>query len=60
VKFFDDVDNISEMMETVIKGIELSKRKYNPEDDIVKDASNVKLMNTLFSHKRLEDADRSL
>jgi hypothetical protein len=47
-------------METVIKGIGVTKKSYNPEDDIVKDISNVKLMNTLFSHKRLKDADRSL
>ncbi len=53
VKFCDDVDNVSEMLETVIKGIKPNDKPINPQEDIIPDSSDLKLMQTLFTSKRL-------
>lgn len=48
------------MLETVIKGVAKNEKVYDSNKDIVRDTSDVKLMQTLFSHKRLEIKDRGL
>lgn len=45
VKFCDDVDNISEMLETVIKGISTNEKPvFDNTDQIVKDTSVINLL----------------
>jgi hypothetical protein len=53
VKFCDDVDNVSEMLETVIKGIKPNEKVFDPKEDILDDSKDLKLMNTLYTTKRL-------
>lgn len=55
VKFCDDVDNVSEMLETVIKGVKPNDKIVNPKEDIVENTDDLKLMNTLYITKRLQD-----
>ena len=53
VKFCDEVDNVSEILETVIKGIEKSSNNYKLENDIITDTKDIKLMDNLFIQKKL-------
>lgn len=53
VKFCDDVDNVSEMLETVIKGIKPNEKIFDPSEDMVEDTKDLKLMSTLFTSKKL-------
>jgi hypothetical protein len=56
VKFCDDVDNVSEMLETVIKGIKPNEKIFDPNEDIVDDSKDLKLMSTLYTTKKLNFA----
>lgn len=41
------------MLETVIKGIKPNEKKFDPNEDIVEDSKDLKLMSTLFTTKKL-------
>jgi hypothetical protein len=60
VTFCDDVDNVSEMLETVIKGIKPNEKIVNPFEDIVDNTSSLKLMNTLYTSKKLSNIPKGL
>ncbi|KAL4466875.1 hypothetical protein ABPG74_010472 [Tetrahymena malaccensis] len=60
VKFCDDVDNVSEMLETVIKGIKPNEKIFDPNEDIVEDTKDLKLMSTLFTSKKLNFGNKQL
>lgn len=60
VKFCDDVDNVAEMLETVIKGIKPNEKVPDSSDNIVNNEQDLKLMSTLFSSKRLADQNSEL
>lgn len=51
VKFCLDVDNVAEMLETVIKGVKENPKVVNPDEDIVDDSEDLKLMGTLYITK---------
>lgn len=51
VKFCLDVDNVAEMLETVIKGVKENPKVINPDEDIVDDSEGLKLMGTLYITK---------
>jgi hypothetical protein len=51
VKFCLDVDNVAEMLETVIKGVKENAKVINPDEDIVDDSEGLKLMGTLYITK---------
>lgn len=53
VNFCDDVDNVAEMLETVIKGIKQNEKVFDPKADIVEDTTDLKLMSSLFTTKKL-------
>lgn len=60
VKFCDDVDNVSEMLETVIKGIKPNEKVFDPKEDIVEDSKDLKLMSTLYTTKKLNFAGQQI
>ncbi len=47
------MDNVSEMLETVIKGIKPNEVIHDPNEDFVEDTTDLKLMNTLYTSKKL-------
>ena len=49
VNFCSDVDNVSEMLETVIKGIKQNPKVIDPNEDILEDNANMNLMSTLYT-----------
>jgi len=51
VKFCLDVDNVSEMLESVIKGVKENPKIINPDEDIVDEGESLKLMGTLYISK---------
>lgn len=51
VKFCSEVDNVAEMLETVIKGIKPNALNLQPDEGILKDSEQLKLMETLFISK---------
>lgn len=53
MNFCSDVDNVSEMLETVIKGIKPNERVIDFNEDILDDTANMNLMSTLYTSKRL-------
>ena len=60
VKFCDDVDNVAEMLETVIKGIKPNEKPIDPFENTIQDTDNIKLMQTLFSSKKLVIENKDL
>lgn len=60
VKFCDDVDNVAEMLETVIKGIKPNEKQPDESENIVQNEKDLKLMSTLFSSKRLGQPNSDL
>jgi len=57
VKFCDDVDNVAEMLETVIKGIKPNEKVFDPNENMVDDTKDLKLMSTLYTTKKLNFAN---
>ena len=53
MNFCSDVDNVSEMLETVIKGIKPNEKVIDVNEDILDDTANMNLMSTLYTSKRL-------
>ena len=53
MNFCSDVDNVSEMLETVIKGIKPNEKVIDFNEDILDDTANMNLMSTLYTSKRL-------
>lgn len=48
------------MLETVIKGVTPNSKEHDPNEGIVRDTQDLKLMQTLFTHKRLDLGDKNL
>ena len=42
------------MLETVIKGIKPNEVIHDPKEDYLEDTSDLKLMNTLYTSKKLQ------
>jgi len=60
VNFCDDVDNVAEMLETVIKGIKPNEKLIDPFEDIIENTDNLKLMSTLYTSKKLSTKSKGL